>query len=177
MAIKKGYSANEGVLSDGNLTIMIVPAAEVTDLNVVSAALLNGASAYDATYDIGEDGWAHTPQNETITSNRLTLPQALERDGKQTDTLEVTYSYMLDVEEGDTELDKILVEGARYVVYARYAVDHDSDFATDQLVDVLPVRCSRKRKNAPSAGAEFTKTVSLKPTGKVLDDVKVVAGG
>lgn len=176
MPIKKGYAANEGVLSDGNLTIMLVPAAEVTDPTKPAATLLNGATSYDATYDLATDGWTHTPQNEEVESGRLTLPQAIKREGKQTDTLELKYAYHLDITDPETETDKILVEKARYYAFARYGIDHDTDFAADQLVDVFPVTCGRKRKDAPAAGAELTKTVTMSPFGKVLDDVNVVAG-
>ncbi|MFD2757105.1 phage tail tube protein [Gulosibacter faecalis] len=176
MSIKKGYNANLAPLADGNFTLMLVPAEEVTDLTAPTATLLNGASSYDATYDLTPDGWAHTPQNEEITTDRLTLPQSIIREGKQTDTLEITYAYKLDKGEGDTETDEFLTVGARYVAFARYGVEHDEDFAADQDVDVFPVKCGRKRKNAPTAGAELTKTVALTPTSKVLDDVKVVAG-
>ena len=175
MGIKTGYTANEGVLSDGNLTLMIVPAAEVTDPTKPSAALLNGTTAYDLTYDASTGGWNHTPGNEEIETGRLTLPQALKREGKQTDTVELQYAYSLDFEDPDNEIDKLLVVGAKYYIFARWAVEHDEEFAAEQLVDVFPVVCGRKRKDAPTAGAELTKTVTLNPFGKVLDDIALVA--
>lgn len=172
--IKKNWSGVDPTITDGNLTIMLVPAADVTDPTAPTATLLNGATAQDITYDlVADSGWNHTPGNESISINRLTLRQALEIEGRQNDTLEITYAWDASITAPDTQVDDFLVEGERYYAFARWGVDHETDFAAGDKVDVFPVTCGRKRKVAPSTGAEQQKTVALKPFGTVLDDVAV----
>ncbi|SJM61391.1 hypothetical protein [Gulosibacter sp. 10] len=176
MAIKKNQQYNEGFIADGNLVVMAVAADEVEDPTQVSAALLNGATALDVTYDITPDGWNHTPQNETSEGRRLTSPFTIQREGRQTDTLEVTYVWNPELPEGDTSLDRFLTVGERYIFFTRWGIDHDQDFAAGDIVDLFPVKCGRKRKNQPAEGEDHTKTVTLSTAGLVREDVALVAG-
>lgn len=176
MAIKKNWSGIAPTITDGNFVAVLVPAAEVTNPESPSAALLNGETSLDVTYDlVADSGWNHTPGNEEIAINRLTLRQALTLEGRQNDTLEVTYGWSATPEVDETQIDDFLVEGERYYAFTRWGVDHDTDFDAGDTVDVFPVTCGRKRKVAPSTGAEQQKTVALKPFGTVLDDVAVAA--
>lgn len=171
MAIKKNWSGVEGVLTDGNLVVMLIPAAEVTDIKEITPTLLNGATALDVTYDMVPDGFQHTPGTEEVTLNRLTLATELKREGKQTDTLTLQYAWNPEVKAPETtQLDTALVKGGKYYVVARAAVDHDEAFSAGQKVKIIPARCGRKQDDAPVTGSEFTRTVSMMPFGTVIDE-------
>ena len=176
MAIKKNYAGVDGPLSDGNLTIMVVPSAEIEAVSDVTAALLNGASAVDITYDLTTDGYQHTPGNEEITQNRLTRPYEKKRQGKQTDTLQLQYGYDPETGEGETQADTVLVTGAKVHVIERRGVDHETDFAAGDKIKIYPGEVGRKTDDPPVAAAEFTRSVAILLDGEGTDETVLAAG-
>jgi len=174
VAIKKNYDGVEGVLSDGNSTVMLVPSGEVEALADITAALLNGASAVDITYDLTTDGYTHTPSNEEIVTNRFTRPYETKREGKQTDTLSLQYNY--DPEATESQADSVIVTGSKYHIIERRGVAHDEDFKAGHKVRIFPARVGRKTDDPPAAGAEFSRTVPMLLAGQVIDEYTLPAG-
>ncbi|WP_311478390.1 hypothetical protein [uncultured Gulosibacter sp.] len=173
MALKLNWSGVDGVITDGNLAVMLIPEAEVKAISDITPTLLNGEKALDITYDMVPGGFQHTPGNEELTLNRLTLATELKREGKQTDTVTLQYAWNPEVSQDETQLDTALVKGAKYYIVSRAGVAHDETFAAGQVVKVIPVRCGRKADDAPETGAEFTRTVQMLPFGTVVDEHKL----
>ena len=178
MALKKGYIANPGVVTDGNFVLLFLAYSEIEDPENISAALLNGPTSFDATYDGVPDGLVHTPGNEELESGRLTLPQAIKREGKQTDTFDFEFAFNPELKKIDpdaTQTDDYLKQGQRYWLIMRDGIEHDQDFKAGDIVTVAPVECGRISIPSRAANKEYSKKVSLKPVGKVLDEVTLVA--
>lgn len=174
--IKTEQRAGLGFRADGNLLILAVPAAEVDDYTNPDAELLNGPSAIDVTYDIAPGGFNHQPGNEELTKDRLTLPNAPTEEGKQTDTLEITYMWSPTIPEGVTHIDKTLVYGEEYAFFRRSGIDHNAPVEAGQVVSAFQGECGRKREQPAATGEESTKVVTIRSMLPVIDEAVVVAG-
>lgn len=160
-----------GKAADGNGLVLWVPA--IADPAKPKVSELTAASVEKLTYGLTPDGFAHDTTVATITSGRYTLAQALETDGKITDTVEVKYVW-----EGtdDDGVRNVLTPGTKGFIVKRMAIANEVDIAADQLVTVIPVQCSIQRDVPPAENTELQKIQKLNVIGKVERDVKVVAG-
>lgn len=160
----------EGVGADGNLLVLFVPT--IADPGAPTVAELTAAGVEKLTYSITGTGYNHTVTINQITSNRLTLPQTLQYDGTEVDELEITYVYT------NTEEDVVrlaLPKGQEGFIVERWAIRNGTDIAAAQIVDVIPIKASTPRKNAPASNQELTRTQRLNVTGPVRRDVAVIA--
>ncbi len=157
----------KSVPTDGNLRIAFVPAGS----NAKSVAILNGGTTKLITYSLTPAGFNRGVTEETVSDERLTLRQLLEAAGTIGETLEVQYVF------GDAAdvAAPALAEGVEGTIVARYAVPNATDFAVAQKVDLIPIRCGRQRKDAPTRNGVFTKTQKLFVVGVVENDVALVA--
>lgn len=170
MAINRD-APEDSVASDDHLLVLLVPAGGIADLDDIKVTELDAATAIDITYSLTPTGYAHTPGEDVREDNRLTLGQALQKAGRQTDTLVLQYVFGAEGEIADAAI----VVGEKYIIVTRYAVHHDDALAAGQKVDVLPVVAGRKRKDAPTANGSWTKSQDFRPFDKVRDDAVLSA--
>lgn len=159
-----------GQVSDGYGLVLFVPT--IADPAAPTVTELTAGTVKKLTYSITGDGYNHTVTVNAVTANRLTLKQAIQYDGTVTDDLEITYVY------NNTDADVVrlaLPEGTEGFIVERWAVGNEIAVAADQIVDVIPIKASISRKNAPATNTELTRTQKLNVTGAVQRDVVVVA--
>lgn len=159
-----------GVVSDGNGLVLFVPA--IANPAAPTVAELTAVGVKKLTYSITGDGYTHGTTVNTVTSERLTLAQVLQYDGSVTDDLEIKYVYTNSA--GDV-VRLALPQGQTGFIVERWAVANEVAIAAAQLVDVIPIKASLQRKDAPAKNAELTRTQKLNVTGPVQRDVAVAA--
>ena len=145
-----------------NLSIVVLPKADLVDPTAPTAAELNGAQ--DVTYSHTTDGLNATSTQATITDPRLSLEEVPEAPGSVTHSLEVTYFYG----GAEDELDPLLVEGEDVFYVVRDSVDVYEEFAAAQTVDIYAARVGEPRKNRATNGKQ-TKTTKLFVQRKYTD--------
>lgn len=126
----------------------------------ITAAEWDGGD--DITYSLTPDGWTPSQDQATITDDRLTLAQALERPGKKTKGLTVRY-----VDTASGGATAALTEGTSGYIVIRPLVANDLAGAAAQKVVVWPVTCGEQMDDAPVANGVFTKSQKLFVTGAV----------
>lgn len=154
------------VPNDDYFTLWAVPTG-----NPLSVANLIAATSKRITYSMTPAGFNRTDNQDTVSDERLTLAQLLERPGRKTTTVEVQYVW------GDQNdvARVVLAEGTDVKLVARWALSNSTDPAVGQKVDVITVRCGKQRKDAPSANGVHTITQKLFVTAPVQDDQVLVA--
>jgi hypothetical protein len=120
----------------------------------------------DITYMLTPDGWNPSQDQTTVTDDRLTLAQALERAGKKTKSLTLKYI------DGATN-NASLAEGTVTNVVIRPLIANSTAGAADQDVVVWPVTCGEQIDDPPVANGVFTKSQKLFVTGVVARQVMV----
>jgi hypothetical protein len=159
-----------GVVSDGNGLVLFVPA--IANPAAPTVAELTAGTVKKITYSITGDGFKHDTSVAQVTASRLTLAQQIQYDGTITDDLEITYAYTNTA--GDVVRLALPVGTTGYIV-ERWAIPNETALAAAQLVDVVPIKASISRKNAPATNTELTRTQRLNVTGPVQRDVPVAA--
>lgn len=159
-----------GVVSDGNGLVLFVPT--IANPAAPTVAELTAGTVKKITYSITGDGYKHDTTVNTVVAERLTLAQAIQYDGTVTDDLEITFAYTNTV--GDV-VRLALPQGTTGFIVERWAVPNDTAIAAAQLVDVIPIKASIQRKNAPAKNQELTRSLKLNVTGPVQRDVAVAA--
>jgi len=157
----------KSVESDGTFRLWFVPDGS----NPKSAAILNGATAKSITYSMVPGGFKRDTNEETVSDERLSLKQMLERPGSVTDSIEVQYVFG----DEDDVANAALAEGVEGSIVARYAVPNETDATAAQLVDIAKVRCGKQRKNQPVRNGVWVKTQKLFVIAPVEDDVALIA--
>ena len=158
-----------GTPSNGQVLVVFVP----TILNTSAPKLteLTAATVRRLTYSITGDGYTRTTTINEVTANRLTLPQQLQYDGTEVDTLSITYVYTNTA--GDV-VRLALPRGTSGFIVERWTVPNATDYAVGQIVDVIPITASVPVKDAPVMNQELTRTQRLNVTGPVQRDVLIV---
>lgn len=159
-----------GVAADGNGRVAFVPV--IADHFETKVTELEGSGVLDFTYGLTPDGFKHDTSVATITSGRWTLKQAIESDGVETDTVELTYVWV----GNETDTIRIALKpGTKGFIVKRLAVANEVPWAADQIVTVIPVQASIPRDVPPTANTELAKVQKLNVIGRVARDVKLVA--
>ena len=160
-----------GFASDGNGIVLWVEA--IADASAPTAAEL--AAGVEITYGIVPGGFTHNTTINTVTTGRYTLKQALELDGTEVDTVEVSYVYnrqtptAVETAIGTPGTDGFLVHALGYPSGHVFA-------AADKVNAVIPGTTSIPRDVPPTANTEAAKIVKINVTGKVEREVAVAAG-
>lgn len=128
--------------SDGLWTITYVP----TGSNPLSAAILNGASAKDVTYNFTADGFTYGVTQTEVADGRLTLVQSLTRPGKTAETLSVKYVDSVD----PASLAVTFTPGLTGFLVIRRGVQNGTAYAVGQIVDVLTFQLGVQAPDAPA---------------------------
>lgn len=139
------------VQSDDNLRVWFVPEG-----TAVTAAALGTAESI--TYSLTPSGFNRSITEDTVSDERLTLSQVLQKRGRKTEELEVQYVFGA----ADDVAYPLLKEGVRGQIVARYSEPNATEPATGQTVDILHVECGAQRKDAPSANGIQTVTQNLR---------------
>ncbi len=157
----------KSVSTDDNFRVWFVPDGS----DPKSAAVLAGATAKSITYSLTPAGFNRTTTEETVSDERLSLRQMLERAGTVGEALEVQYIF------GDAAdvASAALAAGVSGTIVARYAVPNATEPAAGQKTDQIPITCGKQRKDQPTRNGVFTKTQKLFVTGVVEDDVTLAA--
>jgi hypothetical protein len=159
-----------GVVSDGNGLVLFVPA--IANTAAPTVAELTAGGVKKITYSItGDGGYTHGVTINTVTANRLTLVQTIQYDGTIADDLEIKFVYTNTA--GDV-VRLALPQGQAGFIVERWAVPNSQAIAAGDIVDVIPIKASLQRKDAPAANTELTRTQKLNVTGTVQRDVAVV---
>lgn len=161
----------DGIVSDGNVTILFVPT--IADPSAPTVTELTGAGVIPLTYAGSGDGYKHTVTIDSITRDRFTLKQALSEEG--TITHAITYTAVYTNDPTDDPARAGLAQGTTGYVVERLGVANGTAFDADQVVTVIPVKGGYQSKDAPVKNQELTYTQNLSVTGIVQDDVSVVA--
>ena len=160
----------DGVITNGHSLILVVPEESVEDYRHPTIAELAAVDAIDGTYEFKT--FDHTPSNDEIDDDRVTIPQSLKYDGGKTDTLSCSIIFGNE----NATLDKAIIVGKRYIIYVRDAVEHDTPLSVDDVFDVHPVRFDRKPKGERARNSVFTRALNPKYWAEMLEDVKLTAG-
>jgi hypothetical protein len=157
--------------SDGLWTVTYVP----TGSNPLSAAILNGSSAKDITYNLTSDGFTYAVTQATVDDKRLTLVQDLSRPGKTTETLSIKY-----VDSKDAASLAVLFAPVSGVYLAgffviRRGVANGTAYATGDIVDVITFQLGVQAPDAPAENGLDTITQGVYITSATQRKVPVVA--
>ena len=162
-----------GQVSDGYGLVLFVPSEGIADPSNPTVSELTDEDVVDITYSLTGDGFVHTVTTADVPINRYTLDQVLSLEGKETHTLTVKYPYT----NSDDDVARTTLEpGTEGFIVHRLAVANDTDIASGQIVDVIPIRAGKSIKDAPAENTELTRTQKLNVIGKVQLDVEVVSG-
>lgn len=153
------------VASDGNLKVVFVPAE--TEVTVTSAE-----AGTPLTYSFTPTGFTRTVTEETISDERLTLAQVLQKAGRTTEELEVQYVFGSD----DDVAYPLLKRGVRGQLVVRYGVANEEPFSATDEVDIIHIEAGAQRKDAPTANSVFTVTQNLRCYKATEADVTLTAG-
>lgn len=154
------------VATDGNFRVAFVPSG-----NALSVAVLVAGTTKDLTYSFTPAGFNRQTTEEMVNDERLTLLQVLQQLGRVTDKLDVQYVFG---DSGDVA-KAALTYGATGFIVARYAIPNATAWTIGQKVDVIPIKCGKQMKDAPTANGVFTIKQQLAVTGTVTDDGVLVA--
>lgn len=161
-----------GVEANGYVKVLFVPTIAVPSAPTV--AELTAETAVAITYALTTTGYTHTTTEEALTTGRFTLANALQKSGKVTDEISITYVYKNDL--SDTISTK-LPKGATGFLVERWALENGEEWAADQVVNVIPIEAGQPLPDIPAENdPELTRTQRINVVGKVQRDVKVVAG-
>ncbi|WP_308491024.1 phage tail tube protein [Microbacterium terrisoli] len=153
------------VASDDNLLVLFVPSDGVASKLSPKVSELTAATVKDITYNLTGDGFTPGGDQATVTDDRLTLGQTLERPGRETKSLTIKRVYGA----SDDVADAVLTKGVEGSLYIRWAVPYTDDIAADDIFEVWPIQAGSAMKDAPTANGVFTKTQKLFVTGEVED--------
>lgn len=164
-------SVAPGVVTDGTGLVLFVPA--IADVNAPTIAELTASGVIPITYSLTPDGFSHKTTTATSTSGRWTLEQALETEGKITDSVEVTY---VTTEDDDVDIARVALQrGTEGFIVKRIAVRNEVAIAAGQIVTVLPIRAGVQRDVVPAENEEWKIIQKLLVTSTPGRKVKVVA--
>lgn len=104
-----------------------------------------------------------------ISDPRLTLEQILEKPGKITEQVDVTYVFG---DDGDVAA-ATLVKGTKGHLTLRYSVPNATDWTDGQIVDVITVECGKQRKDSPVENGVQTTSQTLFVIDTTEDNVAV----
>lgn len=159
-----------GQAADGHGIVLWVPTIE--DLANPTVAELTAGTVKRITYGLTPDGFNHDTSVATITTGRFTLDQALELDGKITDTVEVRWVYnRVTPTVVETALGTPGVSG-NLVKILGYRNDHVIDEDT-KINAIIPVTTSIPRDVPPTENSELVKVQKLNVTGRVFREHEI----
>ena len=127
------------------------PAITVSEFNAGTAI----------TYSLTPDGWNPEQDQATVTDDRLTLAQTLQRPGKKTKGLTLKYV------DATTGAALVLTEGTSGFIVIRPLIPNATAVAAAQKVVVWPVLCGEQEDDGPVANGVFTKSQKLFVIGVV----------
>jgi len=153
--------------SDGLWTITYVP----TGSNPLSAAILNGASAKDVTYNFTSDGFNYAVSQAEVPDARLTLTQSLTRPGKTSETLSVKYIDSTDA----ASLAVLFTPNLAGFLVIRRGIANGTAYAAAQIVDVLTFQLGVQAPDAPTENGIDTITQGVYLTSATQRKAVVVA--
>lgn len=159
-----------GQAADGHGIVLWVPT--IADLANPTVAELTAGTVKRITYGLTPDGFNHDTSVATITTGRYTLDQALELDGKITDTVEVRWVYNRTTPTVvETTLGTPGVSG-NLVKILGYRNDHVIDEDT-KINAIIPVTTSVPRDVPPTENSELVKVQKLNVTGRVFREHEI----
>jgi len=153
--------------SDGLWTITYVPSGSAP----LSAAILNGATAKDITYNLTSDGFTYAVTQASVDDKRLTLVQDLSRPGKTTETLTIKYVDSTDA----ASLAVLFTAGLSGYLVIRRGVANGTTYAVGQIVDVITFSLGVQAPDAPAENGLDTITQGVYITSATQRKVLVVA--
>lgn len=159
-----------GQAADGHGIVLWVPTIE--NLANPTVAELTAGTVKRITYGLTPDGFNHDTSVATITTGRFTLDQALELDGKITDTVEVRWVYNRTTPTAvESTLGTPGVSG-NLVKILGYRNDHVIDEDT-KINAIIPVTTSVPRDVPPTENSELVKVQKLNVTGRVFREHEI----
>lgn len=164
-----------GFLADAMIKVAFVPAIADTTGPLV-ATEVKAVGSVDATCYLTAQLSPGADQ-ATITDDRMCLKQVLERPGAVTYTLD-ELNYVYDVQNPTSESNKLyaaLPAGTTGFLVVRYGIDVDTDWAADQIADVIPVEAGAQIKMPGERNTVAKVRQKLFVTGPKQDDVTLVA--
>lgn len=162
-----------GLAADGNGLVLFVPwSPGIADASAPELAELEAVAVKDFTYGLTPDGFRDNPTENTITSGRYTLANALTLPGTVTDALEIQYVYTN--VDADDVIRVALPKGTKGYIVHRLGYANELALAEDQKVDIFPVQAGEQRRVAPTANTELQIVQTLHVIGKVERFVEIV---
>ncbi|GGM27148.1 hypothetical protein GCM10011608_09940 [Micromonospora sonchi] len=161
------------VTTNGTVAVRFVPA--IADPAAPTVTEVNAVSSVDLSCYLTGDGYNAETSENTVEDPRLCSKQIFEARGDYTDTLELTYVFN-PASPDDDEARTTLPPGTAGFLVTRWGVDSEDAFATGDIVDVIPFESGAQRKNAPARNSVHRITQKQFITGKVQDNVAIVAG-
>jgi hypothetical protein len=128
--------------SDGRWKIAYTPKGA----NPLSAAVLNGQTAYNVTYSFTPSGFPYAITQEMINDPRFALKQNLSRPGKISEAL--TLQYVDSVTPGSAAV--LFDDGLEGQFTIRRGEDNDEEWAEDDIVTVIYFQLGIQSPDAPT---------------------------
>lgn len=149
--------------ADGNVKVVVATA--VADPSAPTVAELEAAT--DISCYLTPDGFSFAQDQAVITDDRLCSTQTFSKAGRKSYTLTLTG---IDNTNSDNEAEynefvETLAEGSPRVVYARYGLPYEDDFAASQKVRVIPIDVGAKTEMAPEANSVLRAMVNTFVSG------------
>lgn len=160
-----------GQAADGNGLILWV--TTIADTTAPTDDELTAATVKKLTYGLMPDGFDHQTTFASIAVDRYLLPQALEKEGTPTDSLELKFPYNRTT---PTLAEQTLIKGATGFIVQRLGYPNGTEIAATQKLDLLiPVTLGTPRVVPATRNTELQKIVKAYVTGVVRREVAVVA--
>lgn len=160
--------------ADGSLKVLAVPT--VADPAEPTITELTALTVVDLSCYLTADGWAPSTDEQVSTDDRLCSRQTLERRGRFTDSLMVTYVYQAQAPDAaDNKAQATLRAGELLFLAARWGMDYEPAVEVGDIVDMYVIECGIQQKMPPEANGRQKITQKLFIRGLTKRDVAIVA--
>lgn len=144
--------------ADGNVKVSLL-----TEMAGAAPTLaeLNAATTVDISCYLTPDGFAFTPEQATISDERLCSTQTFQKPGRKSFTLALTgidNTNSPEYEADYNEMADTLTEGAHRVAIYRAGLPYDDAYAAGQKVRVIPFSVGMKQELPPEANSVIRST-------------------
>lgn len=142
--------------ADGSVKVLWVPSAGIADPEAPTVDELTASGVVDLSCYLTGDGWQPTTDEQVSNDNRLCSRQTLERIGRFTDQLEITYVYQGQAPDADdNKAQNTLRHRELGYIVSRWGTEYEDPIAAEDIVDVIPAECGVQRKQTPEANSRL----------------------
>lgn len=166
-----------GIPAAGTLSVTIVPASGVANINAITKTEVTAASAVNVSCLLQGDGWGRSTEESTTEGRRACERYSRDLPGQKKTTFDQA-RFVYDPQNPEAAVSAAyaaLTEDEEYIVIERIGISGKEELDTDDLYDAYPVRLSIKDKLVPGADGELEFGAQFLSNGDPVRDKKIVA--